>query len=558
MAQQTTPEPIRLVTYPTSGAYPAELTESRIVQNPDTLQPLLFLSLRNNSPKTITEIYADICCFDDAFVLLSTMETVSLTFAPAPPNEEIVCDIPVFLSSMLTQNCIVVVQRVVFADGTDWEKEQESTTDTHDEAINANDKPRPGKYTTQDVWEEQKNPRKPPLKWILVVAAVLVLLAGTACAARFSASALKDAEYLYHEQKYEEACAALSPLTYQPLLLGKISEAKWYLAMAEWNLGRLNESRQTLETINDMPNTVLVLQLMNSLLSAPVDAGAEHSVALKKDGTVLTAGDNTYGQRNTAMWNYIVAVSGGAHPTLGLTNTGYVLATGDHRNGQTDVTDWQNIVAIAAGAEHSVGVTNLGTVCAVGDNRYGQCNTGDWDGITAVAAGKNHTVGLKQDGTVCAVGENLSGCCNLSAWQDVTAISAGEDFTVGLKKDGTVLVAGNILHFGDLPKQKHIVSVVCGDTYALALNGDSLLSGFGDLQNHQTAFPDGEKFSAIGCGPYHSIAVRGDGTACAAGDNQNEKCAVTPWSDIGIPEFALNRSALSVYLQSPEKFVANR
>lgn len=110
--------------------------------------------------------------------------------------------------------------------------------------------------------------------------------------------------------------------------------------------------------------------------------GRGHIVGLRKDGTVIAVGDNTYGQCNV--------------------------------NGE----EWADIVAIAAGDFHTVGLKSDGTVVAteipsnvpvpadkIGEYRSA-CNVyGEkWKGIVAISAGYGTTLGLNENGEVVSAG----------------------------------------------------------------------------------------------------------------------------------------------------------
>lgn len=184
-----------------------------------------------------------------------------------------------------------------------------------------------------------------------------------------------------------------------------------------------------------------------------IAAGAEHTIALTKDGKVLAWGANWAGQLGdgaTVPQSTPVPVKG--------------------HDGQGRL---EGIIAIAAGTEHSVALRDDGTVWAWGGNRYGQLGDGTTDernrpvqvrgkageghleGITAIAAGVGNTVALKDDGTVWVLGRS-----DLHEWDEsncfprqvkikageyltgITAITAGEEHTVALRKDGTVWAWG--------------------------------------------------------------------------------------------------------------------
>lgn len=175
-----------------------------------------------------------------------------------------------------------------------------------------------------------------------------------------------------------------------------------------------------------------------------VAAGYSHTVALRKNGTVVSCGGLDDGECNTDNWENIVMISAGEH-TVGLKSDCTVVACGNNKYGECNVSEWKSIIGIAAGADHTVGLRANGTVVAVGNNEYGQCDVSGWTDIVSVAAGLFHTVGLKSDGTVVAVGDNRSGeLNNLSYWKDIVSIhtNCSSTTTMGIKKDGVVVVSG--------------------------------------------------------------------------------------------------------------------
>ena len=83
----------------------------------------------------------------------------------------------------------------------------------------------------------------------------------------------------------------------------------------------------------------------------------------------------------------IVAVAAGSNHTVGLKRDGTVVAVGNNKDsfqrhiGQCEVSGWRDIVAVAAGLAHTVGLKRDGTVVAVGLNGSGQCNVSGWADI---------------------------------------------------------------------------------------------------------------------------------------------------------------------------------
>lgn len=186
-----------------------------------------------------------------------------------------------------------------------------------------------------------------------------------------------------------------------------------------------------------------------------IAAGYQHSVGLRKDGTVVAVGDNTYGQCNVAEWTDIIQISADIYHTVGLRKDGTVVSTkiprGQPDGGQCNVDTWTDIVYISAGPTSTIGVRDDGTVVAAGANARGQCNVATWTNISAVAAGPYHAVGLKKDGTVVSTRIYQSyltstiidyGQSDVLGWTDIVAVAVTDKQTFGLKKDGTVVYAG--------------------------------------------------------------------------------------------------------------------
>jgi len=176
-----------------------------------------------------------------------------------------------------------------------------------------------------------------------------------------------------------------------------------------------------------------------------IAAGDIHSLALKRDGTVVAWGAD---RTNSGTWpNYgqssvpsgltnVVAISGGALHSLALKSDGTVAAWGDNYLGQTNVpAGLTNVVAIYGGGCHNLALSGDGTVAAWGNNSYGQANVpSGLTNMVAIAGGRCHSLALRSDGTVIGWGmtripEQITG---------VVAIAAGTDISLALRADGTL------------------------------------------------------------------------------------------------------------------------
>ena len=179
-----------------------------------------------------------------------------------------------------------------------------------------------------------------------------------------------------------------------------------------------------------------------------VAAGWNHSLALRRDGTVVGWGTNNAGQATAPpSATNLVAIAAGSDHSLGLRNNGTVIAWGDNSYGQArppaSVTNAAaNVIAIAAGQQHSMALRGNGTVVCWGHGQFDQTNVPPGlTNVMAIAAGANHCVALKRDGTVTGWGQNsydqITFPTNLFG---VFAIAAGGDRTLVLLKRHAVLL----------------------------------------------------------------------------------------------------------------------
>lgn len=264
-----------------------------------------------------------------------------------------------------------------------------------------------------------------------------------------------------------------------------------------------------------------------------ISAGAYYTVALKSDGTVVTAGNNYYDQRDVDNWIDIVSVQAGDWHTVGLKADGTVVAEGGNYRGQCNVSDWENIVAISAGGSHTVGLKADGTVIAVGSNKQGQCNISNWTDIVAISAGYEHTVGLKSDGTVVATGNTEYGRCDVSQWTNIIAISAGGRHTVGLKSDGTVIAVGDS-YYGqcDVFGWRNIVAISAGLYQTVGLRADGTVVARGSNGYGTCDVSSFTEIIAISTGGFHTVVLKADGTVEAIGYNDYRQCRVSDMTNI--------------------------
>jgi alpha-tubulin suppressor-like RCC1 family protein len=292
-----------------------------------------------------------------------------------------------------------------------------------------------------------------------------------------------------------------------------------------------------------------------------IAAGANHTVALKSDGTVWDWGSNGYGQLGNGTTTTtstpvqvsgltgVTAIAAGWGHTVALKSDGTVWAWGRNASGQlgdgtitqrttpvqvhgpADVGFLSGVTAIASGLYHTMARKSDGTVWGWGDDGYGQLGLlvyNSWAAYpyqitvptgftaTAIAAGSYHTVALKSDGTAWDWGYNASGQLGNNSTTDsvtpvqvsglsgVAAIAGGYDHTVALKSDGTVRTWG-------ANSSGQLGDGTTGDVHFRRTTSVQVL-GYGGI-GYLTGVV------AVAAGGLHTVALKSDGTVWDWGYN---------------------------------------
>ena len=182
-----------------------------------------------------------------------------------------------------------------------------------------------------------------------------------------------------------------------------------------------------------------------------VFSGPMRSFALKRDGSIVGWGYNTsptFGDPNGGE-KYIgqstvpiglqdvESVALGIWHTVALKRDGSVVVWGSNYYGQTNVPPrLKGVVAVAAGSDHNLALKTDGTVVSWGNNSEGQCNVPiGLEKAVAIAAIDGFSMILQENGKVVGWGRN-NGQANVSEESpQLFDIAAGGVHGLGLKSD---------------------------------------------------------------------------------------------------------------------------
>jgi alpha-tubulin suppressor-like RCC1 family protein len=307
----------------------------------------------------------------------------------------------------------------------------------------------------------------------------------------------------------------------------------------------------------------------------PISTGYEHTLYIQNDTTVLSAGDNEYGQlgdgTNTdsygptkvkladpfSTFNDVVAVSAGLHHSVYLKSDGTVWAAGRNSWGQlgdgTDGADnsegvpqsnpvqvidsggnpFTDVVAISAGGGHTMYLKeNQGVkeVWAAGSNSFGalgsdSSNTSNplkvnIDDVVAISAGSYHSVYLKSDGTVWASGNNQYGELGATTTNDYSYTPVQVTDAEGNPFTNVVAIATGWGHTVYLKDNKEVWASGYNAYGQLGDGGDDTLNA----RHYPVQVTDIDNIPltnivSISAGDYHTVYLKSDGTVWAAGRN---------------------------------------
>lgn len=192
--------------------------------------------------------------------------------------------------------------------------------------------------------------------------------------------------------------------------------------------------------------------------------GNAQSLTLHDDGTVRVWG--SYSTPTFPSGEPFVAVASSGGLNVALRADGTAVSWNYYSTALSIPSEAVGLAAVAAGESFVVGLKGDGTVVQWGSPP--QAAPAGLAGVRAIATGSAHALALRSDGTVVAWGSNSNGACDVPAdLSGVVAISATRSTSFAVKADGTVVAwGGNANQERALPAELRAVQAMASASNA--------------------------------------------------------------------------------------------
>ena len=282
----------------------------------------------------------------------------------------------------------------------------------------------------------------------------------------------------------------------------------------------LKKAYALLTSMNDaeMERYAAFNQARKSIPRGALAVGADFTVGLKKDNTVVAAGSNEFGQCDVEKWTDIIAVDAGYHHTLALKSDGTVVATGLNENGQCDVGEWKDVVQITAGAYDSYGLCSDGTILAAGF--HSNAFVEGLSNIKIVEAGSYGIVCVDENNDIITPFPSLQE----EIAKEAVEVSISTGYVMSLSKSGEVKTSLALKE-----DWQDVIAISAGTVGALAIKSDNTLYAHFFKQRDSFDYEGLTDVIAIAAGGgHHAIMLKG-GKVLAFGANDCGQCDVGEW-----------------------------
>ena len=364
------------------------------------------------------------------------------------------------------------------------------------------------------------------------------------CIQKIAAKLIRDGEYstantMLQDILYYKGSDELFKESQYLYALDEIAEGDWFNGvLILWSIRDYKDSERKVEE-------VVYENTGNSDVEAVIGSGKPIPSEILADYIKLTE------KRETLRDG---AIATGFYHTVGLKKNGSVIACGSNSYGQCDVGKWKGVTQIAAGAYHTVALLSDGTVVACGDNSVGQCNVGKWKDVVQIKATDYNTAALLSDGSVVTCGYNK--LVKAKGWNNIDKLCSGSYAICGINKSGELLTthpscalegnyvdadmstsyaigltySGDVVYTSDTPCEwNKAASVYAGGEMVAIIDQNFLPSVYDRRKGIYYDLPEG-KAASISLGATHFSVLFDDGSVYCSGANEEGQCETADWN----------------------------
>ncbi len=248
-----------------------------------------------------------------------------------------------------------------------------------------------------------------------------------------------------------------------------------------------------------------------------LDASDTTVVYLDDEGNVYGRGDNTYSQIDFDFTD-IVAVAEGDTFTVALKSDGTVVSAGLISRISQELDALTNIVAVAAGNDHIVTLDQSGRVSCVGDNSYGQCEIDGSRNIVSIFADGDATIAIDSEGNILSYG-SFYGSDEVTELDGLIDIAISDEISAFVDGSGDLYYYSSGQEFSEAAEFSDVIQVAVGDNFIAVLDSSGNVSI--DIEENYLIGEEvatWENVSAIAAGKDYLVALI-DGEIVGVGNN---------------------------------------
>lgn len=237
-----------------------------------------------------------------------------------------------------------------------------------------------------------------------------------------------------------------------------------------------------------------------------------HACALRRDGSPVCWGDDSYGRASPPDGRFS-SISVGRDHTCALRPDGSPVCWGNDEDGQASPPDGENFASISSGGRHTCALRADGRPVCWGANNNGQASPPNQQ-FESISSGDWHTCALSADGAAACWGNNSRGEASPPVGDQFISISSGVIHTCALRTNGRAVCWGSDEEgLSSPPDGEQFSSISSGGSYTCALraSGSAVCWGF-ELTTENASPGPNERFAFISSGVFSSCAIRPDGS----------------------------------------------